>query len=178
MKAIRIFLLVLIIIGIGAIITQNIWVPKLVNKIIMLENTPTIDPILQTNLFLKNGRQCYSYKHDATTNAPYATTEFIDMTINGSSVIGTKTGTQKGPDMNNAYQGTLEGTLDKNTIITIFSYKIEGSQGKEKEIYKANETGLEKLRYPLIEEAGILVPDTAKKFNTFLYSKVGCTFFN
>jgi len=38
MKAIRIFLLVLIIIGLGLLITQKIWVPKLVAKIIAAEN--------------------------------------------------------------------------------------------------------------------------------------------
>lgn len=35
MKAIRIFLLILIIIGIAAICTQSIWVPKLVNQILI-----------------------------------------------------------------------------------------------------------------------------------------------
>ncbi len=45
MKFIRIFLLVLIIIGLGLLITQKIWVPKLVDKIILSENkrnTPEI----------------------------------------------------------------------------------------------------------------------------------------
>jgi hypothetical protein len=37
-KAIRIFLLILIIIGVGLIFTQNIWVPKLVNQILLSEN--------------------------------------------------------------------------------------------------------------------------------------------
>jgi len=37
MKALRIFLLILIIIGIALIFTRNIWVPKLVNKIIERE---------------------------------------------------------------------------------------------------------------------------------------------
>lgn len=37
MKFIRIFLLVLIIIGVGLLITQNIWVPKLVNHILAAE---------------------------------------------------------------------------------------------------------------------------------------------
>lgn len=38
MKAIRIFLLVLIIIGIISLCTQSIWVPKLVNRILESEN--------------------------------------------------------------------------------------------------------------------------------------------
>jgi hypothetical protein len=42
MKAIRIFLLVLIIIGIGLLLTQKIWVPKLVNKILSSKKSPVI----------------------------------------------------------------------------------------------------------------------------------------
>jgi len=38
LKFIRIFLLVLIIIGLGLIFTQKTWVPKLVDKIISYEN--------------------------------------------------------------------------------------------------------------------------------------------
>jgi hypothetical protein len=39
MKFIRIFLLILIIIGIGLLFTINLWVPKLVAKILAVENT-------------------------------------------------------------------------------------------------------------------------------------------
>lgn len=39
MKALRIFLLVLIIIGIGLLATQKIWVPKLVDRILLIGNT-------------------------------------------------------------------------------------------------------------------------------------------
>lgn len=42
MKFIRIFLLVLIIIGIGLLLTQKTWVPKLVNKIIAHEDSVKI----------------------------------------------------------------------------------------------------------------------------------------
>ncbi len=38
MKIFRIILLVIIIIGIGLIITQKIWVPKLVDAILQKEN--------------------------------------------------------------------------------------------------------------------------------------------
>ncbi len=178
MKFIRIFLLVLIIIGIGLLLTRNMWVPKLVDAIVARENPdnpPVIVPQVQPNLTLVDGRQCYTYSHDATPDAPYATTEFIDMTIAGTKVTGTKSGTQKGPDMTNGYTGTILGTLDKNTITDIFSYTIEGSQNKEKEIYRTSKTGIEKLRYPLVEEGGILVPDTTKEFTALQYARVGCT---
>jgi hypothetical protein len=42
MKFIRIFLLVLIVIGIGLIATQKTWVPKVVDKILESENKPVV----------------------------------------------------------------------------------------------------------------------------------------
>ena len=176
MKILRIFLLILIIIGIFAIITQKFWVPKLVDKILSTENTKNIIlPEIQSNITLTNGRQCYTYSHEATPNEPYNVTEFIDMTITGTKVTGTKQGNQKGPDMTNGYTGKITGTLDQNMITDIFSYVVEGSHGQEKEIYKAGKNGLEKIRYPLIEEKGILVPDTTEEFKTLNYARVGCT---
>ena len=123
---------------------------------------------------LVDGRQCYTYTHDATKEEPYAVTEFLDITINGNVVTGTKSGTQSGPDMTNGYTGTISGTLENNMINDIYSYVIEGSPNQEKEIYRANETGLEKLRYPLLEEKDILVPDTSEEFHILRYARVGC----
>ncbi len=174
MKFIRIFLLILIIIGLVALATQKIWVPKLVNRIIASENISVVVPITQPNLILVDGRQCYTYNHEATTDEPYKVSELIDLTITGTKVTGTKSGTQKGPDMTNGYTGTISGTSDKNTITDIFSYTIEGSHGKEKEIYQTSKTGIEKLRYPLIEEKGILIPDMSKDFKAMEYARVGC----
>lgn len=45
MKTLRIILLILIIIGLGLLLTQKFWVPKLVDKILSLENTPTITQV-------------------------------------------------------------------------------------------------------------------------------------
>ncbi len=182
MKTIRIILLILIIIGFGALFTQKNWVPKLVNQILLLENTPiaiidnsaVVLPKTQPNITLVDGRQCYTYNQEATNEAPYKVDEFIDITISGKSVTGTKRGTQSGPDMINGYIGSIIGTLSQNKITAIYSYMVEGSKNKEKEIYQANKTGIEKLRYPLIEEGGILIPDISKEFKTLLYSRVGC----
>jgi hypothetical protein len=126
---------------------------------------------------LKDGRQCYTYSHDATKGEPYTTSEFIDITVNGTAVIGTKTGTQNGPDMTNSYSGTITGTVNNTMITDLFSYTIEGSHNTEKEIYQArpDQIGIEKLRYPLIEQGGILVPDTTKADTILLYARVGCT---
>ena len=174
-KTIRIILLVLIIIGLFALATEKVWVPKLVDKILLAENISIItSPIIQPNLTLTDGRQCYTYNHEATKDAPYTVNEFLDITIAGKNVTGTKTGTQKGPDMTNGYTGTITGTLDKNTITDIFSYIIEGSHNQEKEIYHTSKTGITKLRYPLVEQKGILVPDLTTPYQTLSYARVGC----
>ncbi|MEI6280978.1 MAG: hypothetical protein WCP17_03205 [bacterium] len=177
MKAFRIFLLVLIIIGIIALITQNIWVPKLVNKILLSEKIASISNVEQPDLTLVEGRQCYSYNHIGTKNEPYTVNEFININIVGKKVTGSKSGTQSGPDMTNGYNGTITGTLNNNIINDVFSYTIEGSPNKETEIYRTrvDQIGIEKLRYPLIDKGRMLVPDTTKEFKTLLYARVGCT---
>lgn len=120
-------------------------------------------------------RNCYAYHQEATNEAPYKVDEYIDMVVNGDSVLGTKHGTQVGPDMSNGYDGTLVGDLRNNILTVIFSYVIEGSANSEKEIYSYNANGIEKLRYPLKEEKGILVPDMTQSFNTLTYTKVDCS---
>jgi len=125
---------------------------------------------------LKDGRQCYTFNHEATATEPYTVNEFLDISISGTKVTGTKKGTQKGPDMTNGYSGTIMGTLNNDTINDVFSYTVEGSSNKEAEIYRSREDqiGIEKLRYPLIEKSGILVPDITKGFSALLYARVGC----
>ena len=137
----------------------------------------TTKDVKNVEVSFENGRQCYVYSHEATKTEPYTVNEFIDMTIDGNLIKGTKKGTQNGPDMTNGYIGSIIGTVDNNTVNDIFSYTIEGSKGKEKEIYKIKEdlTGIEKIRYPLIEQNDILVPDTTKEFKTLFYTRVGCT---
>lgn len=173
MRKIQIFLLILIIIGIGLLLTQKSWVPKLVNYILSTEGTYAQN---NTELApgLKDGRQCYSYSHEATKAEPYSVNEFLDIEINGINVSGTKTGTQEGPDMTNGYGGSITGTIAGNTINALYNYTVEGSENTEEEIYQTSPTGLEKLRYPLIDKNGILKPDTTKKFNLLVYSRVEC----
>ena len=121
-----------------------------------------------------SSRACYKYHQVATVSAPYAVDEYMDITINETKVSGIKKGTQSGPDMNNGYTGTLDGTLDKDLITAIFSYTIDGSKNKEKELYKIVSNGLQKMRYPLIEKTGMLVPDISKEFKILLYSNIDC----
>jgi hypothetical protein len=141
------------------------------------EPKPLVNNTIDESPTIENGRQCYTFNHEATSTEPYAVNEFLDINVDGLKVTGTKTGTQKGPDMTNGYEGSILGTVNKDIINSVFSYIIEGSKNKEEEIYKIREDkiGLEKLRYPLVEKDGILVPDTTKEFKTMLYTRVGCT---
>lgn len=128
----------------------------------------------QKPLIFVDGRQCYTYSHEGTETEPYTTSEFIDITIAGAVVTGTKTGTQSGPDMTNGYTGTITGTLEGDVITSIYSYVIEGSAQKEAEIYHAGLTGLDKWRYVLREEKDVLVPDTTTDQKILHYARVSC----
>lgn len=154
------------------IILLLIIVAAAVGAILLLRNKHMVTPVVvqQKKTF------CFTRTHNATKDAPYTVNEHITLVIDGTSVTGTKRGTQSGPDMTNGYEGTLTGTMQKNIITSVFAYTVEGSYNQEKEIYRVKEdqTGIEKLRYPLIERVGILVPDPSKEFTVELYSRVGC----
>src|SRR6185436_5875138 len=132
-----------------SIICYNQFMKKLIILIVILialwlvlrERAP--EPVVEEEqqvMKLGDGHQCYTYSHEKTETEPYDVSEFIDLTINGMGVTGTKTGTQEGPDMHNGYSGTLTGTLDKNknTIEVLFSYIIEGSHNEEREVYRGS----------------------------------------
>lgn len=125
---------------------------------------------------IEDGRRCYAFNHEATDTEPYAVSEFLDMVVTDTDVSGTKRGTQAGPDMTNGYEGTIEGTVADDMITSVFSYVVEGSANQEQELYKAKAdlTGLEKLRYPLIDQDGMLVPDTTQEFQSLFYARVPC----
>lgn len=169
-KFIRIFLLVLIILGILALATQKTWVPKLVGKIIEKENKATmanISGIIQ-------GRQCFQYIHNATDTEPYEVSENLELNFTPEGVSGIKNGTQKGPDMTNGYSGLFIGKLDIDMLSGTFFYVIEGASQKEQEIYQVKSNHLEKLRYMLKEEDGTLVPDTTTIPKILIYSHIEC----
>jgi hypothetical protein len=136
---------------------------------------PVVTEPIQQPISLVDGRQCYTYSHEATKEEPMTSTEFIDMTIAGTKVTGTKYGTQLGPELSNGWEGTITGTLSGNTINVAFAYTVEGSKNTEHEIYQAGLTGIDKLRYPLIDKyKDGLFPDTSKEFKRIPYVRVGC----
>jgi ABC-type multidrug transport system fused ATPase/permease subunit len=118
------------------------------------------------------GESCYVYNQVATVDAPYKVDEYLNIKVSGDKVVGTKKGNQSGPDMTNGYTGSISGTLSSDTIKSVFSYVVEGSKNNEQEIYKITPSGLDKLRYPLIDKKGVLTPDTSKEYKTLSYKKI------
>ncbi len=175
-KFIRIFLLVLIIIGLGLLATQKMWLPKITDMIVAREMPPIVipAPVVPEKYNITDGRKCYAYSHSATTDAPYEVNEWLDVTVSGGQVTGTKSGTQKGPDMSNGYQGSISGSVEEGILNAVFAYTVEGSSNKEQEIYHASKDGLEKYRYPLIEKDGMLVPDISKEYTKLKYAHTAC----
>jgi len=122
-----------------------------------------------------DGRQCYEYNHSATKDVPVTTNEFIDMTVSGTKVSGTKIGTQSGPELTNGYTGTLLGTINGDTMTVSYAYTVEGSKNMEQEIYRVTIGGIDKLRYPLIDRyRDGLFPDTQKEYSLINYTSVSC----
>jgi hypothetical protein len=124
---------------------------------------------------ITKSRSCYTYHQVATKTEPYAVDEYLDLIFENGQVNGTKQGNQNGPDMTNGYVGSISGTATGDMITSVFDYVIEGSNNREQEIYKKTETGLEKLRYPLIQGKGMLVPNTTKEFKAMTYSLIDCS---
>lgn len=124
---------------------------------------------------LPEGSSCFVYRQAATTDAPYAVTEHVALTRAGKKITGTKMGMQTGPDMTNGYEGALTGTIADEVITADFAYTIEGSRGTEREEYHVTAYGLEKYRYPLKEEHGVLVPDKSQELSaTLSYTQEPC----
>lgn len=117
---------------------------------------------------------CYARTQVATETEPYEVSEKITLSIEGDVVTGTKSGTQKGPDMTNGYEGTLRGTKSGDDLELTYSYTIEGSENKELELYTMSDTGLQKHRYVLIEENDILVPDKTSEVKQIEYPNAIC----
>jgi hypothetical protein len=105
--------------------------------------------------------------------------EHITITIADGQVTGVKTGTQNGPDMTNGYGGTLTGTIDNSLLELTYAYTIEGSQGKELEIYSLELDNLVKNRWSLIDVKkngeNILVPDMIGEPTLITYTKEVCS---
>ncbi len=185
MKFIHVFLFVLIIIGLGLLATQQMWVPKLVEKIMQYEEGPVVVTPEKVSLEMpvKDGKYCFFRSQKATETEPYEVEESIILGIKGTAVEGVKTGTQRGPDMTNGYTGKLKGTKDaENNLELVYDYTIEGSNQKELEIYKLNETSIVKMRWPLMTndtfnekfDNDILLPDRSGGPKMIVYDAEEC----
>jgi len=122
-----------------------------------------------------DGKYCFARNQVATSTEPYSSKESVIFNIEGDVVVGNKKGNQSGPDMTNGYDGTLDGTIFDNTLYLFYSYTVEGSKNVEIEIYQLRENSLVKMRWPLEEKYGMLIPDKSGDPKMIYYSKVECS---
>jgi len=130
-------------------------------------------PLVSGDVF--SGEICFSYNQKATGDLPYTVAEEITLSIENGMVSGTKTGSQFGPDMTNGYTGTLSGVFENPSLSVVYSYEIEGSAQKEKELYTLSARSLVKHRYSLVEQGDMLVPDRESEPRDVVFTKVSCS---
>jgi hypothetical protein len=121
-----------------------------------------------------DGKYCFSRLQEATSDAPYRVEEYVTLDIKGENVSGIKRGFQSGPGMTNGYEGSLSGEISGDEMNLVFSFVIEGSEGKELELYKISENELQKYRHVLKEENSMLVPDLDTPVTVISYHVAVC----
>ena len=67
-KFVRIFLLILIVTGVGLLVTQKIWVPKLVDRIVMSENNNITTINASTSTKQENTKKTYCTDEEFSKN--------------------------------------------------------------------------------------------------------------
>lgn len=125
-------------------------------------------------LHSRDGMYCFTRTQIATESNPYEVQENISFAISGTNVTGRKQGIQSGPDMTNGYEGSLSGSIENDEMRLVFSYTIEGSQGKELELYSFNGDELQKYRYVLEEGDSMLVPNMSTQASIISYTQFPC----
>jgi hypothetical protein len=129
MKAIRIFLLVLIIIGLGLIVTQSFWVPSLVN--VILQQQPNNTPVQAVT-------NTPAVKTKPSPTVPDMASVTIDQnTLNSTSLTPTITGHASGVSDINVkvvdYEGARMAQNDAtfNSGTGLWSFPIDSSTETE-----------------------------------------------
>lgn len=138
-----------------------------------------VAPVVVSVPLAESRPYCFVYKHTATNDAPYTVEEHMNLTRVRGDITGTKRGTQAGPDMTNGYTGTLTGKANaEGSIELVYAYTVEGSDGKELELFTIQGENLVQERYPLIEGkrdgVTMLIPEQTKPAEALVYIQEPC----
>lgn len=145
---------------------KNLLVPEVVE---FVKETET------TSKEISDGKYCFYRKQVATDAEPYSSEESVVLNILNNRVSGTKTGVQSGPGVSNGFKGSLTGSVKDGEVEVVYAYTVEGSNGKEREIYVFEGEDLVKLRYRLIDNFdGELLPDRSEEPKRLIYAKSNC----
>lgn len=127
---------------------------------------------------ITNGIRCFYRDQIATKEAPYKVHEDIVLNINEGIITGTKKGNQAGPDMTNGYWGDLNGSVKNNLLELVYSYTVDGSNGKELEVYDLKDNILNRMFWPVTEKNHILTPDRIGEPRIIPYVEKKCDIIN
>lgn len=138
-----------------------------------------VAPVIVSVPLAESRPYCFVYKHTASYDAPYEVEEHMTLTRVRGEITGIKNGTQAGPDMTNGYTGTLTGKANaEGSIEMVYAYTVEGSNGKELELFTIQGETLVQERYPLIEGkydgVTMLIPDQTKLAEPLVYIQEVC----
>ncbi len=165
----KIIIFIVLVLGVGAVVylsTKN-------KSAEVVQVVPELSSSIPTS-----GQYCFVRIQQATEVAPYSSEEHVVLDFNGTQVTGTKKGTQVGPDMSNGFEGKLSGNTIDNEMELTYSYTVEGSQGKELEVYTFADKNLVKKRWVLedkkINGENILVPDYVGEPTLYTYTPETC----
>ena len=133
MKAIRIFLLTLIIIGIGLLITQKFWVPKLVDHILKSENnSPVEQNMTVSNQVIKwqtytNTKYSYGFSYPSNSElVTYGEAGKRIPTTNTSYAVGVNVGSTTLVEIRD--NGANKTLLNKEQIYKILLGDLSNSE--------------------------------------------------
>lgn len=167
----KIVILLVLIVGVGTVAYMSAT-----NKPKDIEKEQVV-PVV-TSMIPTSGQYCFVRIQQATETAPYSSEEHVVLNFNGAQVSGTKKGTQVGPDMSNGFEGKLSGAMIEDEIELTYSYTVEGSNGKELEVYTFADKNLIKKRWVLedkkINGENILVPDYVGEPTLYTYTPETC----
>jgi hypothetical protein len=131
--------------------------------------------VVEPKEFVKeNGKYCFHRLQLATAKEPYRVEEKVVLNIKDGGVVGSKNGTQNGPDMTNGYTGDLAGFIKGEDLELTYSYIVEGSKGKELEVYKFQNDTLVKMHWLLSDKDGVLTPDRVGAPKMIFFQEIKC----
>ncbi len=148
------------------------------SAVVIMKRKANMPPDISQRPAIMKPEQCFVRITKKTDAEPFSVEEYMRLEFDGEKVEGIKFGFQDGPGYTNGYSGTITGTQNSKEITLDYAYIVEGSSNTEQEIYWLTNTGIDKIRYNLIEKNNMLVPDRSIDPQIIPYTSFSCAEFD